>query len=446
VTEEHQPQSEPKGLLERLLAPIAEVHRGEAGGVLLMAVTMVLLMASYYMLKTARESLILTRGGAEVKTYASAGQALILLVAVPAFAWLASRMPRMRLMHFVTWFFAGNVALFLLFGRDNPSVGVIYFIWVGIFNVMVIAQYWGFAADLYTPAQGKRLFPVIGLGSSLGAWLGAVEAGRIIGRFGPFTLMAAGGALLLTCLMLVTVVHQWELRHPDPARAQRAEEPLGEEGAFELIRHDRYLVLITLYVVVFNILDTSGDYLFGRLLVDQSIVRFGEAASSMPERERFVGAVYGQFYSYANLVGLVFQAFLVSRVFKWIGIGRSLLVHPCIVLAGYALILVAPAVRPVGFFKVLDKSTDYSLGSTVKQALWLPTSRAAKYKAKQAVDSFFVRLGDVLQAGIVYGGSLLSFGVPAFAILNLVLGLGWLGIARRLRLLYDDRARVADLK
>lgn len=433
--------SEPKGLVERLLSPIAEVRRGEGGGVVLMAMTMFLLMAAYYMLKTAREALILTRGGAEVKTYASAGQALILLIAVPAFAALASHMPRMRLMHLVTWFFAANVALFLLFGQTSARVGIIYFIWVGIFNVMVIAQYWGFAADLYTPEQGKRLFPVIGLGSSIGAWLGAVEAGRIIGKFGPFSLMAAGGGLLLMCLMLVTVVHQWEVQHPDPARAKRAEEPLGEEGAFELIRKDRYLILITLYVVIFNIIDTSGDYLFGRLLVDQSIVRFGDSVASAPERERFVGAVYGQFYSYANLVGFLFQAFLVSRVFKWIGIGRALLVHPAIVLAGYVLVLLVPAIRPVGLFKVLDKSTDYSLGNTVKQALWLPTNRAAKYKAKQAVDSFFVRLGDVLQAGIVYGGSLLSFGVPAFAILNLVLGLGWLGIARKLSPLYEERAR-----
>ena len=44
-----------------------------------------------------------------------------------------------------------------------------------------------------------------------------------------------------------------------------------------------------------------------------------------------------------------------------------------------------------------DNSLDYSLGNTTKQALWLPTSREAKYKAKQAVDSFFMRAGDVLR-------------------------------------------------
>ena len=64
----------------------------------------------------------------------------------------------------------------------------------------------------------------------------------------------------------------------------------------------------------------------------------------------------------------------------------------------------APSVQLMGLLKVADNSIDYSLGNTTKQALWLPTSREAKYKAKQAVDSFFVRAGDVVQAGIVFIG------------------------------------------
>jgi AAA family ATP:ADP antiporter len=443
VTEQPVPVREPKGTLERLLSPIADVHPGEAGGVLLMTLIMLLLLGAYYMLKTARESLILTRGGAEVKTYAEAGQALLLLFIVPAFAALASRVNRIRLMQWVTLFFVSNIVLFVAFSGSH-LVGLIYYVWLGIFSVMVIAQFWGFAADLYTPSQGKRLFPLIGLGSSLGAWLGAVQASRIIGTLGPFRLMTTGGVLLLVCMFLATVVHRMETKHPDHVRAQKAAESLGHEGAFGLIRRDRYLVLITVYVVIFNIIDASGDYIFSKLLVNASIERFGDVAASAPDRARFVGAVFGRFYSYANLVGLLMQMFLVSRIFKWVGIGRALFIHPIIELAGYVMLLAVPSVRPVGWFKVVDKSTDYSLGNTAKQALWLPTSRAAKFKAKQAVDSFFVRLGDVIQAGIVYLGTMMSFGVPAFAILNLVLAVGWLSIARALRPIYDEREAATE--
>ncbi len=88
----------------------------------------------------------------------------------------------------------------------------------------------------------------------------------------------------------------------------------------------------------------------------------------------------------------------------------------------------APSVRLMGLLKVADNSIDYSLGNTTKQALWLPTSREAKYKAKQAVDSFFVRAGDVIQAGIVFIGERLLLTVPAFAAINVVLVGAWLTV------------------
>ena len=72
------------------------------------------------------------------------------------------------------------------------------------------------------------------------------------------------------------------------------------------------------------------------------------------------------------------------------------------------MMLRAPSFTPMGWLKVADNSIDYSLGNTTKQALWLPTSREAKYKAKQAVDSFFVRAGDVMQAGVVFAGERLA--------------------------------------
>jgi AAA family ATP:ADP antiporter len=119
---------------------------------------------------------------------------------------------------------------------------------------------------------------------------------------------------------------------------------------------------------------------------------------------------------------------VVSRVFKFLGIGRSLFIHPIVALLGYLVMLRAPSVNFMAYFKVADNSLDYSLGNTTKQALWLPTSREAKYKAKQAVDSFFVRAGDVLQAGLVFAGERLALTIPAFAGINVLLSGVWLVI------------------
>jgi AAA family ATP:ADP antiporter len=138
-----------------------------------------------------------------------------------------------------------------------------------------------------------------------------------------------------------------------------------------------------------------------------------------------------------NLLGLLFQTFLVSRIFKYIGVPGALFILPLVALASYSSLAFFPALGIVRIAKTLENATDYSIQTTARQALFLPTSREAKYKAKQAIDSFFWRAGDLLQAVVVFIGVRLAFDTRAYAIVNLVLVAMWLwlvfAIAREYR-------------
>jgi AAA family ATP:ADP antiporter len=432
-----------KSLVEWVLSPIAEVHRDEAGRALLMTLLMMLVLGAYYELKTAREAFILSQGGAEVKTYSSAGQALLLLGLVPAYGAFASRVDRGRLIRWVTLFFIANIGLFVLAVQAGLNIGIPYFLWVGIFNVMVIAQFWAFANDIFTPEQGKRIFPLIGVGSSLGAWIGSVRAGWIMKTGGATELLVRGALLLGVCVVVAHVLNRLASRAPakasDAQAAKAAEKPLGKEGGFELIRKDRYLMLIAGLTVLLNVVNTSGEYLFGKYVVDQANALHADPAA----RERFIGETYSQLFSAVNLTGFLLQMFVVSRVFRFLGVGKALFIHPIVALVGYLLMLRAPSLNAMFYLKVADNSLDYSLGNTTKQALWLPTSREAKYKAKQAVDSFFQRAGDVIQAGVVFIGERLAFAVPAFAAVNVVLVAGWLAVVALLNVNLRRKAEEA---
>jgi ATP:ADP antiporter, AAA family len=418
-----------KTIGERLLSPIAEVRRGEVASALLLTLIMFLILAAYYMLKTAREVFILGDGGAEVKSYSSAGQALLLLVLVPAYGAFASRVSRIQLVQWVTLFFALHLAMFLTAIAAGRHVGVPFFLWIGIFNLMVIAQFWAFAADLYTPEQGKRIFPLIGVGSSLGAWVGSVRAGQIVTTLGTNRLLIAGGIILALCAFLARWAYRVRPRVAvSAAAAVEEEKPLGKQDGFAMIFGDRYLMLIAALAVILNVVNTSGEYLFGRYVVEMANATHGSGPEGAAAREAFIGSTYSQFFSTVNLVGFVMQMFVVSRAIKFLGVGTALFIHPVVALSGYVLMLRAPSMTTITYVKVADNSLDYSLGNTTKQALWLPTSREAKYKAKQAVDSFFVRAGDVIQAGLVYAGEALALAVPAFATINVVLSAAWLGI------------------
>jgi ATP/ADP translocase len=444
TTESDQPAD--KGTLERLLSPFADVRRGEAPSVLLMALTMFLILAAYYMLKTAREVFILSEGGAEVKSYSSAGQALLLLVLVPAYGAFASRVNRVQLVRWVTLFFVANLGLFLVALNLDLRIGIVYFLWVGIFNVMVIAQFWAFANDLYTQEQGKRLFPLIGVGSSLGAWVGSVRAGYVLESMGPDRLLISGGITLAICALLSQLVDRATTRGTPDRSAKSDEKIAGTQSGFGMILSDRYLTLIAALTVLLNVVNTSGEYLFGRYVVDTAKAMYGDGPASQGAREQFIGTTYSSLYSNVNLIGFLLQMFVVSRVFKFLGVGKALFIHPIVALSGYLMMLRAPSFEAMRWLKIADNSIDYSLGNTTKQALWLPTSREAKYKAKQAVDSFCMRAGDVVQAGIVYVGEQAAMAVPAFAAVNVVLTAGWLtvagGLNRRLKAQAKDTAQL----
>ena len=149
------PETQRASWLDRSLSLITEVRAGEGTSALLLAANVFCLLAFYSVLKVVRESLILSEGGAEVKSYSAAGQALLLLAIVPAYGAVASRVNRLRLVCGVTLFFASHLVIFYLLGAAGVRVGVAFFLWIGIFNLVVIAQFWAFANDLYGTERGK---------------------------------------------------------------------------------------------------------------------------------------------------------------------------------------------------------------------------------------------------------------------------------------------------
>jgi AAA family ATP:ADP antiporter len=409
--------------IERGLGIFAEVRPGEGLLVLLLTLDVFLLLASYYVIKTLRESQILSRGmlgltGPELKAYATAAQALLLLGVIPAYGALASRVNRIRLINITTLIFMGClIAFFLLAGPLGLSIGLAYYLWVGIFNVFVIAQFWSYANDLYDEGQGKRLFPIIAVGGSVGAILGPFITSAA--RQYPYQLMLASAGVLGLCMALYNLVN-WLARPGAGGGARpvagRAEAPLSKEGGFLLVVRQRYLLLIALMLTVANFVNTTGEYLLSdrvsryarEQVPDDAFAEVSDAdqraAAVKQARGAIISDLYGKFFGLVNLLSFLIQAFAVSRVFKYLGVRVALLVLPLVALGGYALIALLPTMAVVRAAKLAENSTDYSLQNTVRQALFLPTSREAKYKAKAAIDTFFVRFGDAAAALLVFAG------------------------------------------
>src|SRR3954462_14162680 len=147
-----------KSRLDRVLSLFTDVRAGEGAIAVLMLLNIFLLLVCYSVIKTVREPLILLGGGAELRSYAAAGQAMVLIAFVPLYSWLASRVDRTKLLVGVTLFFVVCIELFAAaVTAGAPYVGVAFFIWVGIFNISLVAQFWSFASDIYTRDAADRL-------------------------------------------------------------------------------------------------------------------------------------------------------------------------------------------------------------------------------------------------------------------------------------------------
>jgi len=410
---------------DRALALFSDVRPGEGTTAVLMLVNVFLLLVCYAVIKTVREPLILLGGGAEVRSYAAAGQALLLIGFVPLYSWVSSRVTRTTLIFGVTLFFIACIELFsAAVAARVPYVGVAFFIWVGIFNMSLVAQFWSFANDIYRKDAADRLFPIIMLGMTGGAPLGSLIAARLF-RVGlsPQIILQVSALLLSASAALYVAINRRVDRMVDSAPA-----PLAASGGFALVLQNPYLRLVAALVMLLNIVNTTGEYVVAKLLT----AHVAELAALTPgfNKQAFIGAFTGDYQFWVNVTALVLQAFVTSRLVKFRGLQGVLLALPLIALGGYGLMAAGAGFTMVRWIKTAENATDYSIMNTARQLLWLPTSREEKYKAKQAIDTFCVRLGDVVSALIVYGGTTVFHLMPRqFATLNIGFTVAWLGVA-----------------
>src|SRR5262245_11912374 len=417
-----------KSRLDRALSVFADVRAGEGTTAVLMLVNIFLLLICYSVIKTVREPLILLGGGAEVRSYAAAGQALLLMAFVPAYGWVASRVNRAKLLVGVTLFFLACIELFAVaVAASVPYVGVAFFIWVGIFNISLVAQFWSFANDIYSQEAGNRLFPIIVIGMTAGAPIGSFVSARLFhAGVHPQSILQISALLLAVSVALYLWINSRD-------RSSRAvpETPMSSAGGFRLVLASPYLRMVAALIMLLNVVNATGEYLISRLLT----VHVKELAALDPSfnRQAFIGAYAGDYQFWVNVTAFLLQAFVASRLVKHRGLAGVLLALPLIALGGYSIIAAGAGIGLVRWIKTAENATDYSIMNTARQLLWLPTTREEKYKAKQAIDTFFHRGGDVLSAGAVYAGtSLLHLTVAQFAGVNVVMTVIWLAIAVRL--------------
>ncbi|MFW6050457.1 MAG: NTP/NDP exchange transporter [Myxococcota bacterium] len=385
----------------------------------LLALNVFLLLFAYYLVKSVREALVLTQAGAEQKVYLAAVISVVLVFYAKAFGALARRVDRLRLITAVTLFFALNLCIFFVLDGAGVALGIPFFVWVGVFNVSIIAQFWSFANDVYTEWQGRRLFAIVAGGSTLGAVAGSYGAQHLYVPLGSGPIMLLTAGLLVLSLLLTWLVHRRqaagaEVLDADDGHRVEREVVGGAADAFQLVFKSKYLLLIGGITLMGTLVNTTGEYILDRAILESARALVTEGGAEGLTTERFVGQFKAKFYMWVNILVVTLQFFVVSRVLKYLGVRIALFALPLLALGGYTAMMVAPALMVIFVAKVIENGADYSIQNTTRQTLFLVTSRAEKYEAKALIDTVFFRLGDVTAGALVLLGSTLAFGTRTY--------------------------------
>jgi AAA family ATP:ADP antiporter len=435
--------------LERALCLFTDVRPGEGPTAVVMVANVFLILCAYYFVKPLRDGWIAIAdiGGisnVEVKAYTSFAQGLFLAGAISLYAHLAGRWPRRQLIVRSTLFCISNLVVFWVLrpgflGEQMSGVGVAFYIWVGMFGVFVVSQFWAFAADLYPDERGERLVPLIAIGATAGAVAGSYLTGALLesgvidsSALLLIAILPLAGSILLTAFADVRGPVGGGYAHARPAAAPPSGRPAG---ALALVVRHRYLLAVAGVTLFTAWVQTNGENLLFKVVQDSLA---GELAAhgitNTMEMKTFVRewttAFYGSFFFWVNVSALVLQALLASRLLKYAGFGFILLLLPTLSLATYSVMAFLPVLLVVRVMKTAENSTAYSINNTARQVLWLPTTAEMKYKAKPAIETLFVRVGDGLAAATTLVGiHFLALTTRSYFLFNVALTVVWLLIA-----------------
>jgi AAA family ATP:ADP antiporter len=425
--------------IARFFSPFTEIRAAEATTALIVTAQAFVLLTVYYLLKPVRESWILP-GGAELKTYLAAVQAIALLGIAKGYDMLARRMRRDRMVSAGAVIAALSLALFASAAAAGLDVAIAFYLWLGAFQLLLIAQLWSFATDLYTVEQGRRIFPMIGAGGALGSLVGA-QLARLAMRASerPMALLLTAAALLLVIPVLASIAHRRAARarrRQDVGPPEVAIPDAIDRGMLSRVLADPYLRLVAAFTVLLNAITTLGEYALDRTLLESAghAVALGEAESV----EQYIGAFKADYYGAITVLVLVLQLFAVSRVLRVFGERAALALLPivlvigaCVTLGASALALV-PMLGMLATQRVIENGIAHSIESTARQSLYLVTTREGRWSGKAVIDTVTWRSGDVLGALLVALLATSGAGVEHAIACGLGLGVAWLAIVRAL--------------
>jgi len=362
-----------------------------------------LLLAAYYVLRPVRDALAVEAGKEALRWLFTATFATM-LVLVPVFGWLCARLPRAKLLPVVYGFFALN-----LIGFSLLLNAIVFFVWLSVFNLLVVSVFWSFMSDVFDTAQAGRLYGAIAAGGSCGAIAGPSIAA--VGVLETVGLLVVSAGLLAGTIPCILMLARWSRAHPrrgdpPPDAAVGGSVLAGARAALS----SPFLLGICGYLLCYTALSTALYFEQVRIV-----------AEAVPERAART-QLFASVDLAVNSLTLLLQLFAFSRLTSALGIGWMLALMPLVSVAGFLWLGAAPTLAALIAFGVTRRVGEFAVSKPARESLFTVVPREDRYKAKNFIDTVVYRGGDAL-SGWAFGA------LAAVSFVGAGVALAWTAIA-----------------
>lgn len=375
--------------LHKRLRSLVMIEANEVVAVLWSFLFFFCLMAGYYILRAIRDEMGVTSGISNLPWLFTA-TFIVMLVLVPVYGWLTSRLSRQRFISIIYSFFALNLLVFYGLYQTDIDISLLakfFYVWVSVYNLFIVSVFWSFMADIYNSERAGRLFGVIASGATLGGLVGPLFPALLATKVGAINLLLVTASLLLLALFCVHRLGQWQALQPDSglhSRSYRSALGGSAMAAFRQISGSPYLLGICLIVFLFTLLGTFV-YFQRAYIVEASFTSSDQRTS-----------VFAWMDFATNALTIILQLFITGRVIERFGLIAGLMVLPLVFACGFLLLGVSPTLAVIVIFEVLRRALNYAVNRPCREVLFTAVSQEERYKAKSFIDTVIYRGGDAV--------------------------------------------------
>lgn len=435
------PSTAEQGAFFRLLQKVVAVRPEELPAVGWCWVYAFALLAANYILTPIRDQMGVAGGVRNLPWLFVGTLAGTVLLNLP-FGWLVKKLPRSRFIPLTYRFFAVMLLLFgvaMHFATKEQSVwvGRIFFIWVSVTNLFAISVFWQLNVDLFSPAQGKRLFGFIAAGATIGAIVGSAFISGFARTLSPTVLL-----IVAAMLFEVAVFCAGRLGRLSPVLHNRSQDQIAKDedrpvgggvlaGIIHTVRSP-YLLGVSAFLLLYS---ATSTFVYSQ----QAAIVAHDLTDRAAQTTFFSNINFG-----VNTVALIVQLFFTGRIVLTLGVALALAILPLITMGGFAALVTTPTLAVIGVFQVVRRGIEYSVTRPAREVIYTVVSREDRYKTKGFIDTFVYRLGD--QVGIwsatlfaAVGTHIAPLAAIGVAAVWLIVAL-WLGTQQKRREAGHDKA------